>query len=419
MNERPSDLHKSHDPLRKVRVFTRIARKIVASANVRSAGGGPASPMTPSEKLARLIEDREKQTTILLGCASAGITMLTYFGVSGPMTEAGDGIMHKGEALAFASMIGIFSFLAWEYIFKVLPTLTGRRLVAGIVGMTIYVGGIAVVDAQFNMLALGGDQAVQYSLVDTLRSYETARGRVVAQSAAAERLLPFLKAEAKRFEMLGEREFAGSGTGKPGPGKVRDGFLQIAKLLGELDRVLSASIVELRKADTEAAATLRAMKTTTYTPGKVRDRVAALSNQADQLDTLLGQIAQRDTATAIKATATSLRGIIPPTGAARSTFEATQNVELARIGEMAKPVADALENALGPAKRQAGEIIIEPIRPQNAMTAIKTYWRELLPQWVAALFVDFAPAILVATLLAARSELDRLSAPKPNKKERS
>lgn len=226
-----------------------------------------------------------------------------------------------------------------------------------------------------------------------------------------------MKAEAKRFETLAQRELAGSGTGKPGPGKVRDGYLQIATLLSELDRALKESLSELRAADVEAAVTLRAMKTTTYTPGKIRERVAALSSQADQLDALLRKIAQRDTAAAIKATATSLRGIIPPPGAARSAFEVTQNAELARIGEMAKPVATALETALS-ASEQQGKLVFEPVRPQNAMTAIKTYWRELLPQWVAALFVDFAPAILVVALLAARRELALLSSPKSSKKER-
>lgn len=417
MNERPSGLHARSAVDRFTRKFERIAGGIVAKAAERRSRDGRV--MSEADKLAALIHDREVQTTILLACASAGTVMLTYFGVSGPMTEAGDGVVHKGQALAFAFTIGIFSFLGWEYTFKIVHRLRGRRLAAALMACTIYIGGIAAIDAPFNMLALGGDQAVQYSLVDTLQSYERMRASIVLRSTLAERLLPILKSEAERFTTLAERELkTGSGSGKPGPGRVRDGYLQIGTLLSSLHAGLSEGLTTMRAVDAQAAAALRTMKTTAYAPGDIRQRVAAFSSQADQLDALLGEIAQRDAMASIRATTASLRGIIPSTGDARSDFEAVQNTELRRIAEMARSVASALDAAVDTVQLP-DTVSLEPVRPQNAMTAIKTYWRPLLPQWVAALFVDFAPAILVVILLAARREVDRHAlSTKPSKKER-
>lgn len=73
---------------------------------------------------------------------------------------------------------------------------------------------------------------------------------------------------------------------------------------------------------------------------------------------------------------------------------------------MARPVAEAMQDALAslaPVHVDGAE----RVRPTDPMTAIKTYWRPLLPQWLAAIFVDFAPAILLIILIAARREADR------------
>jgi len=352
------------------------------------------------------IDSRERATTILLSIASAGTMMLTYFGVSIPMSELGGGILQKGQALAFAVTIGVFSWLGWFYLFGVVYWLKAARLSAAMLAGVLYVLVIAAIDAPFNMLALAGGSAVQMSLVDTAAHYEAKPGPTFERITAIRRLLPAIRAQAARFKKLEEQELAtGAYSGKPKAGKVSAGFGQIATLLGTLAEALESNLGQAEAIQREITGTIAKMKAQAYVQAPIRARIEAVSIAADRADELLAQMSQFDATLSIRATLKALENIFPTPTQAGNAFERTQNAELGAIAQMAKPVAETLQEALLALTLSATDNA-ERIRPADPMTAIKTYWRPLLPQWIAALFIDLAPGILLVILIAARREAE-------------
>lgn len=66
------------------------------------------SKRSNSSILFKKVTFREMLTGILLMIPSTATVMLTYYGVSVPLTELGGDIVQKGQALAFAITIGVF-----------------------------------------------------------------------------------------------------------------------------------------------------------------------------------------------------------------------------------------------------------------------------------------------------------------------
>lgn len=130
-----------------------------------------------------------------------------------------------------------------------------------------------------------------------------------------------------------------------------------------------------------------------------------MSVASDRLDDQLSRLNQYDYRVSIEATLASLNAIFPALQNAGSGFEATQNSELAVIAEMAKSVAESLQNALSQLASDI-EVSAERVRPQNATIAIRSKWRELIFQWMAAIFIDLAPGALLIILIAAFREID-------------
>lgn len=365
-----------------------------------------ASSRSNRNVLSRKVSYREVLTGILLMIPSAATTMLTFYGVSEPLAEQGGDIVQKGQALAFSLTIGVFSWLGWFYLFGLIYRLRGRRLAAALAAGTFFISLVALIDAPFNMLALGGGSAVQMTIVDTTRAYEEAKIAAFHETTTMRRLLPAINAQAQRFATLseGERE-NGDFSGSAGAGKVAAGFTQIEQLFSSLSVQLEEGLDAAVALQVEIAVPFENLKAETYEAGPLRPRVRRASIAADQLDDLLGQLGQYDYRVSIDATLDSLEAIFPSPINGNGTFETCQNEELAMIAEMAHPVAKALRGALEglsavetpPVKR---------VRPQNAMQAILTKWRELIFQWLAAFFVDLAPAALLIILIAAFREVD-------------
>lgn len=351
---------------------------------------------------------KEVLTTILLSIVSAGITLLTYSGVSMPMSEAGADIVTKGHALSFSIVIGVLSWLGWSYLFTIIYWLRGKNLAIALTAGSLYVISIAAIDAPMNMLALAGPSAVQMSLVDVAGSYETKSTAIFDETITAQQLLPALRAQAARFAGLEAHEIeTGAQSGKKGAGKVSEAFGQIAVLLANLADQIETGATRAEGLQAGITDAMSEMKRHIYTSGNIRDRSQAVSASADKVDQLLGRIGQYDYTASIRATLGSLSNLFPHGGAAGSEFEATQNAELVVIGEMAKPVAAVLQDALdnmAPVQAAASGTM----RPADPMSAIRTYWWPLLPQWIAAVFVDLSAALLLVVLIAARREADEL-----------
>jgi len=135
------------------------------------------------------------------------------------------------------------------------------------------------------------------------------------------------------------------------------------------------------------------------------------------MDDLLGQLAQYDYRISIEATLDSMNAIFPAPKSAGSAFEQVQNEQLALIADMAKPVAASLQKALD-SLSEKDKAEIATTRPENPMQAIRTKWRELIFQWLAALFVDLAPGALLIILIAAFREIDVQVETSPNQEEK-
>ncbi|MCF6317112.1 MAG: hypothetical protein L3J30_12705 [Marinosulfonomonas sp.] len=365
-----------------------------------------ASRRTESNLLTRKVGFREVLTAILLMIPSSATMMLTYYGVSGPLAEQGGGIVQQGQALAFAMTIGIFSWLGWFYLFGLLYRLHGKRLFTSLAAGTFFIFSIAAIDAPFNMLALGGGSAVQMTIADTADSYEARKNAVFQQSTVTRQMLPAIEAQAVRFRALEADEIAhGVFSGSRGAGKVSAGFGQIATLLETLAGALNSGLDESQSIQDEIARIFSLIKADTYNTGPLRPRVRRVSIAADRLDDQLSRLNQYDYRVSIEATLTSLNAIFPAPKNAGSGFEVIQNEQLAVIAEMAKPVAESLQNALNQLASDT-EISSERVRPQNATIAIRSKWRELIFQWMAAIFIDLAPGALLIILIAAFREID-------------
>jgi hypothetical protein len=396
---------RKHENQRRKHNFENASLRLLRKAESRP----PIEPREDREaerrrELAKRILVREIITAILLVIASAGTMLLTYFGVSTPMSEAGASIISKGQALSFSILIGVLSWLGWSYIFGVLHLLTGKRLAVALSAGAIYVLFIAAIDAQFNMLALAGSQAVQRSLVATAESYEQARSDVAADATIASQLVPAVRSQVSRFASLQTSEIDnGTHSGRTGAGRVSDAFGQVAILLAELADQVDQAIPRVGALQGKVTDLLAEMKSHAFTIGDVRPRARDVSATADQIDALFAEVAQYDYRASIRATLDSLENLFPTQGAA-SGFAAVQNTEVAAVGELAKPVASSLRSALTNMGKDGPGLNTR--RPLDAMTAVKVYWLELLPQWIAAIFIDIAPAFLVIILVAARRESD-------------
>jgi hypothetical protein len=359
----------------------------------------------PSETLAKMVDHHEVITTILLAIVSGGVMLLTYTGVSMPMTESGAGIIEKGHALSFAVVIGVLSWIGWSAVFTFIPRLTGRRLALGLSAGTLFVGTVAAIDAPMNMLALAGPSAVQMSLVDVSAHYEDQAAVVFSAGTRATQLAPALRAQAERFRSLQTQEVeTGAMSGSQGPGRVSEGFGQIAVLLTTLaDSVESgaASAASVKSRITEG---IRALKAHAYTQGDIRARSASVSSAADAVDELLALVGQFDFTVSVSATVASLESLFPTSDGTSKGFAGRQDAELDAIAQMARSVAQSLRSALG----EVAVSRADTVRPLSAMQAIRHYWWPLLPQWVAAIFTDIAPAFLLLVYLAARREAVKL-----------
>lgn len=357
--------------------------------------------------LFKKVSFREVLTGILLVIPATSSAMLTYYGVSIPLTEQGGTMIAKGQALAFAITMATFSWVGWFYLFGLIYRMRGLRLTSSLLAGVIYVGTFSFIDAPFNALALGGGSAVQMTLVDTAEYYEERKQAVFKNSTQAQKLLPAMKAQAKRFRQLEQNEIAyGSRTKSKGAGKVSDGFGQIATLLETLVTELESGLSLSRSLQADIATTFSAIKREAYVAGPIRPRVNRVSVAADELDDLLGRLEQQDFATSVRAILESLKAIFPSPTVANSAFQKTQNAELAEIAAMAAPIAKGLETGLD---ELTSIVAVErkSVRPLSALMAIRTKRNELFSQWLAAFFVNLAPAALLIILIGGYREAER------------
>jgi hypothetical protein len=123
------------------------------------------------------------------------------------------------------------------------------------------------------------------------------------------------------------------------------------------------------------------------------------STAADFIAVLPGVAGRYDFGASIESTLGSLDASFLRPQASTDAFAQTQAAEIAAVAAMAKPVADDLRAHAAPP--------VATLRPECPLTAIRTHWRELLPDRCTALFIDFAPAALLFLLIAARGQDDQ------------
>lgn len=365
----------------------------------------PAAAIRPRSTLKRRLESHEVVTAILSLTLSGTTVLLTAKGAAIPMSEVGGGAIDRAEALVFAIGVGTASFLGFLWGFGVVTRLTGKRLAAGALVIGTYLSAIAWIDAPFNMLALAGGSAVQMSLVDTTTCYETRPASVTADATAVRRVLPFIAGQVAQFEDYARQESKGGHTGAPGAGKVSATASRLGSQLKTLHDHLTAGLGKVDAIGAGITAELATMKKQAFTQGPINPRAQAVSTAGDRINELLGQMKQFDFSVSIKAARIALEeAVVVPTKAA-TPLEARQNAQLAELAGMAKAAARALSAFSSETTSSAPGFEACP-RPANAMDAIKTYWKPLLPQWLAALFLSLSQALLIALAVVVRREPD-------------
>ena len=374
----------------------------------------PPVAIRPGATLRRRLESHEVVTAILSLTLSGTTVLLTAKGAAIPMSEVGGGAIDRAEALVFAIGVGTASFLGFLWGFGVVTRLTGKRLAAGALVIGTYLSAIAWIDAPFNMLALAGGSAVQMSLVDTTACYETRPASVTADATAVRRVLPFLAGQVAQFEDYARQEGKGGHTGAPGAGKVSATASRLGSQLKALHHHLSAGLVQVDAIGAGIAAELATMKKQAFTQGPINPRAQAVSTASDRINELLSQMKQFDFSVSIQAARIALEEtVVVPTKAA-TPLEARQNAQLAELSGMAKAAARALSAFSSETTSSAPGFEACP-RPANAMDAIKTYWKPLLPQWLAALFLSLSQALLIALAVIVRREPNDLNEEKAGK----
>ncbi|MDZ4368876.1 MAG: hypothetical protein U0987_17915, partial [Afipia sp.] len=202
----------------------------------------------------------------------------------------------------------------------------------------------------------------------------------------------------------------GAISGARGPGKVEAAFGRVASLLGSLADDIENDAGKAEALQEAIAEAIREIKRQVYVQGALRGRIELASIAADKVDTQLGKLARQDLTVSIRATVKSIEGLLSdvPQAAARTPLERRQHEAIAQIAAMTKPIAAALHEALDSLQPPA-MAAVEPVRPQNASEAIRTYWRKLLPEWIAAILVTLAgPLCLLLMQIAARREAESL-----------
>lgn len=219
------------------------------------------------------------------------------------------------------------------------------------------------------------------------------------------RILPAFRVEAARFLEAQERELKGRRTGQPGAGKVSDALGQVGGLLGNLSNEIETALAKAQIIEQRLNASLDEMKKQVFRQGPIAPRMEAVSSIADRIDADLALLSRFDFRVSIRAGLASLEKLVPAPTPAKTPWENIQNAELAQIAEMTKPVAEALRAALDALDVGSSEPPARS-RPVDAMTATKIYWMELLPFYIAAVFLDLSPAFLLVILIAARREVE-------------
>jgi len=367
---------------------------------IRPRGGSAPKPIP---ELKRRLEAHEVVTAILSLVLSGTTVLLTTKGAAIPMSETGAGAIERAEALVFALGVGTASFLGYLWGFGILTRLTGKRLAAGVLVIGIYISGVALIDAPFNMLALAGGSAVQMSLVDIVSCQEARRSTTTASVTKIRRILPIIAAQQRQLDDRAKNERAGKYTGQAGEGKVSATAARIAVLHMTLYDELSAGLAQTDVIGSRITSELDGMKRHAFTQGPIRERAQAVSAGGDRIDESLGQLKQYDFSSTIKAAIVTLNGAVVVPHKSTNPAEEKQNAELAEIAATARTTASALASVS--ADLTTSETEAEPCpRPANAMNAIKTYWKPLLPQWVAALFLNLSQALLIVAGMIVRRE---------------
>lgn len=367
-----------------------------------------AVPRRPQREPASEFDQRltysETVTTILLTVLSGGVTMMTYLGVTASMTEGGAGPLQRGEALVFSLGLGVLSFLGWFWVFGIVQHLRGSRLLLGGGAAAIYLAVFAAIDAPFIMRGLGGDAAARISLMAVADNYQERIAAVAAAASKGGQLAPAIRAQEARFKADKETEIkSGSGTGKPGPGRVSGAFGSIETLMHDLGNSLERNTAKASAVHQDAVALFGRLKAEADRYGPLRERSTRVSALADEIDRLLGDLANLDVAPALRSTLASLENLAPAPAAPRNSFEAVQAREVERINAAAKPVAQSLRAALDDltASKPA---MAHALRPLRAEEAIYAYWTQLISNWSAAIAVDLCPGLILLIVIAGRRE---------------
>ena len=351
-----------------------------------------------------------KQLTDLRPLTDAGLALLatgsgiyTYLGVR-TLLE-GSSLLVILAAIIYSVSVSVGIFVFWKWTLYIVPKTTGvyRGLLAGV---TVLVGmaGVVAMSSWLNAAALAGPAALEHHFSRALRSYEDVLDEAQRHVLAAQKLLPEVRADAARFELLREAEIKGEGpTGLSGDGAVTLMLKQVENRLAILGDDIEQSLSDADNARFEAASLLGAMRHVLASKAPISERRHVFSQMAVDMDAALANLLATSPRQMVERTATHLeKEIIRPVLNANIEVAIKQEAALATIQAALAETQFKLSHA---AELVGDETKVRPpvYEPLNAITAVFHYADDFVPSWAGAVAIDILPGVILIYCIIAMS----------------
>jgi len=337
-----------------------------------------------------------------IGIACLVSTILTASGMAVDAQTVGDVL----KAVAFGIAVGGAISAGWAILLKAVTSDYQQRTRNALVAVTIvFLCFILAASSQYNALEFGGVPAKTAYLEDGIGDMqdENARTYHVSQELAGFQNDLALAIVAFEWAIKAEQD-DGYFSGAPGTGAVHSALIAIKDKLRAIEHSLGAKIQELPGKKAASEQLLESMK-------KVMDGSASLQEKEKQLVSLSAQFTRLQSEMSTLSIVGSLDRQLSTLGedsAMASNF--STNIAIREKQEAALTKLNGyVEKTMAPLVGATASFLavadapMKALRPISQHTAIYKKWRAISLYWLAAVSVDFFPAIIFAIMYISAS----------------
>lgn len=248
-------------------------------------------------------------------------------------------------------------------------------------------------------------RAQERDLASRLAAYSQAFDDVHRRALVVRQLLPFLEAEAGRFDGMSRSEkSSGALTGSVGSGAVAAILDQVAGRLLSLKGSVLESLKDAGQEADEAREHLKAMRDLLGAQGEFEKRLSEFADHAVALEALMARMSEQSVLPAIKQTAGALDSslIMPATSSRSDALAGKQAAVMQGVSTAVHDVGVRLADAAAEIEQQQ-PVSIPAFMPLSRAEAILVYARDFLPAWAAAVSIDLMPLVIVLILTIVRA----------------